>query len=113
MSSRTPRGKPLKPVDLISLSGPTITAPTRRPLSLLQWAIWWASIMKRWSQVLENIECPRSKRSCSIPGSVMLHAGTASGNRCPDGADGHGRLQIGDAATNRGIGRDGIILPDL
>ena len=55
MSSRTPRGKPLKPVDLISRSGPTITAPTRRPLSLLQWAIWWASNMKRWSQLLENI----------------------------------------------------------
>src|ERR1700676_1357589 len=54
-SSRTPRGKPLKPVDLISLSGPTITAPTRRPFSLLQRAIWCASSMNRWSQALENI----------------------------------------------------------
>src|SRR6516165_4149736 len=74
MSSRTPRGKPVKPVDLISLSGPTITEPTRRPLSLLQWAIWWASIMKRWSQVLENIECPRSKRPCTPTFPSVGHA---------------------------------------
>jgi hypothetical protein len=39
---------------------------------LLQWAIWWASIIKRWSQVLENIECPRSNTAC---------AGGAPGNR--------------------------------
>src|SRR6476646_7315211 len=106
MSSRTPRGKPLKPVDLISLSGPTITAPTRRPLSLLQWAIWWASIMKRWSQVLENIECPRSKRSCTptFRRSFTLPAGAASADRLRFGADDHGRLQIGHAATNRRIG---------
>jgi hypothetical protein len=38
---------------------------------LLQWAIWWASIMKRWSQVLENIECPRSKRPCTIPAASL------------------------------------------
>src|SRR5713101_3565760 len=54
-SSRTPRGKPLKPVDLISLSGPTMTAPTRRPFSLLQRAISCASSMNLSSQALENI----------------------------------------------------------
>src|SRR5262249_27868572 len=53
--SRTPRGKPLKPVDLISLSGPTMTAPTRRPFSLLQRAISCASSMNLSSQALENI----------------------------------------------------------
>src|SRR5258708_6335192 len=94
MSSRTPRGKPLNPVDLISLSGPTITAPTRRPLSLLQWAIWWASIMKRWSQVLENIRYPRSQR-------LALWA------------DDDGRLQIGGAGTNRRMARGGVTLPQF
>src|SRR5215471_14519432 len=64
-SSRTPRGNPLKPVDLISLSGPTTTAPTRRPFSLLQRAIWCASSMNLSSQVLENIVI-------LIPSSVRL-----------------------------------------
>jgi hypothetical protein len=39
--------------------------------------------------------------------------GGAPGNRFPDRADDHRRLQIGDAATNRRIGRGGRALPQF
>jgi hypothetical protein len=52
MSSRTPRGSPLKPVERTSLSGPTITAPTCRPFSVLQVAKWCANSINRSSHFL-------------------------------------------------------------
>lgn len=54
-SSSTPRGKPLNPVDRNSLFGPTITQPTPRLRSLLQWAISRARLIQRESQFSSDL----------------------------------------------------------
>jgi hypothetical protein len=53
-SSRTPRGRPLNPVERTSLSGPTITAPTRRPFSILHDAKWCARSINLSSHFLSR-----------------------------------------------------------
>src|SRR5260370_8183717 len=114
-SSRTPRGKPLKPVDLISLSGPTTTAPTRRPFSLLQRAISCATSMNLSSQPLENIANPSppfgafiKTRFCkAASASTPVGArGLAASSSLPSPASGGGEGGGGETPAPSG-GEDG------